>query len=116
MVQYYADVEVIKFVLVILWVFWIIALGATYALGQGRFSVSTGVVARIIRDSKDPDFAKVILGFDCSLPQFHVVQAFCVRRGVRQMIENSFGEGVVVLKPCEVVDGRDPAKRRRPTV
>jgi len=61
-IQYFRDLERIKFVWLAVWALFLIALPAAYALGKGGFKTSTGTAPGIVRKIGSP-LASLIIVF-----------------------------------------------------
>jgi len=60
-IQYFDDFERIKFVRIVVWAIFIIALIAAYKLGKGGFETSTGAAPGIVRRIGSPLFSGIIV-------------------------------------------------------
>jgi hypothetical protein len=60
-IQYSGDIERIKFVWVIVWVFFIIAIVTAYALGRGGLEVSMGAAPGLVRRIGSPLFSGILV-------------------------------------------------------
>jgi hypothetical protein len=60
-IQYFGDLERIKFVWIVVWVIFLVALIAAHALGSGGFDVSTGTAAEAVRKIGSPLISGVLV-------------------------------------------------------
>ena len=60
-IQYFGDLERIKFIWVVVWVFFIIALAAAYGLGKGGFDLSKGAAPGVVRRIGSPVISGILV-------------------------------------------------------
>jgi hypothetical protein len=60
-IQYFGDLERIKFVWLVVWVFFFIAILAAYALGRGGLKLSMGAAPSIVRRIGSPLISGILV-------------------------------------------------------